>query len=281
MSCTARIKELYGTLSDTEQKVANFILENRDSVLESTTYHLAEVTDTSASSWVRFAQKLGYKGFTALKVDLASDTEDPVADSLMNVLIEETDSFDVLAQKIQHISMSGMERAYKLLNVKLMSEAVQRIKHSRRIFIIGIGGSGVMCNDLMHKLSRIGRMVHYHDDSHVLLAQLAHIQKDDVLIAISYSGETDVVVTAARKAKEVGAAIIAITKYDLKTPLAQLADYNLFIPVDETNIRLGSIASRNATFVITDLLYYGVAQDNFEQTLDRLVASRNLIKDIR
>lgn len=280
MSCVVRIKELYNTLSDTELKIADFILNNRQIVLESSSHHLAELTETSASSWVRFSKKLDYKGFTALKVGLASDTDEDLEDQLMNVLIDESDSFEVLTRKVQHISISVMEQTYRILNIQLMTEAVQCINQSKRIFIIGIGGSAIMCSDLMQKLSRIGRTVCFHEDSHVLLAQLAHIQPEDVLITVSYSGETDVVIAAAKKAKEVGAPIIAITKYDVKTTLAQLADYGLFIPVEETNLRLGSIASRNATFVVTDLLYYGVAKGNFDETLQRLVASRDLVRNL-
>lgn len=198
----------------------------------------------------------------------------------MNVLINKSDSFEVMTKKIQHISTTVMEQTYKLVNVQLMMEAVHCINNSNRIFQIGIGGSAIMCNDLMHKLSRIGRTVSFHEDSHVLLAQLANIQPDDVLIAISYSGETDVVNAAVKKAKQVGSPVIAITKYDVKTTLAQFADYNLFIPVEENNIRLGSISSRNATFVITDLLYYGIAKENFDETLQRLVGSRDIIQSL-
>lgn len=281
MSCTSRIKELYNTLSDTEIKIADFILNNRQVVLDSSTHYLAELTETSASSWVRFAKKLDYKGFTALKVGLAADTEEESEDQLMNLLISKSDSFEVLARKVQHISLSVMEQTYKLLNIQVMTEAVQCINQSKRIFIIGIGGSAIMCNDLMQKLSRIGRTVIFHDDSHVLLAQLAHITSEDVLIAVSYSGETDVVTLATKKAKEAGAPIVAITKYNVKTTLAQLADYGLFIPVEETNLRLGSIASRNATFVVTDLIYYGIAKGNFDETLQKLVVSRDLIQDLK
>ncbi|UUX35174.1 MurR/RpiR family transcriptional regulator [Fundicoccus culcitae] len=282
MSCTTRIRELYDSFSETELKIADFILDNRESVLDSSTHELADLTKTSASSWVRFSKKLGYKGFTALKVDLASDTvEKPEENQLMNVFIDAGDSFEVLTKKVQYISMSIMEKTYNLLNIKLMSEAVDAINKSNRIFIIGIGGSAIMCNDLMQKLSRIGRTVFFHDDSHILLAQLANLTPDDIVIAVSYSGKTDVVLYAAEKAKEVGTPVIAITKYDVKTSLSQIADFNLYIPVEETNLRLGTISSRNATFVITDLLYYGVAKDNFDDTLQSLVASRKIIDNLK
>ncbi|RLE52646.1 MAG: 6-phospho-3-hexuloisomerase, partial [Candidatus Methanomethylicota archaeon] len=55
------------------------------------------------------------------------------------------------------------------------------------------------------------------------------LEKNDLLRAISGSGTTRLVVTAAQIAKEVGASIVAITSH-AESPLGRLADYLMIIP---------------------------------------------------
>ena len=70
MSCIYKIKEATSSFTSTEKRIAEYILEHRTETIEASVQQLAEVTDTSAAAWIRFSQKLGYKGLTALKVDL-------------------------------------------------------------------------------------------------------------------------------------------------------------------------------------------------------------------
>ena len=77
-----------------------------------------------------------------------------------------------------------------------------------------------------------------------------------------------------------GARIVGVTKYNLKSTLSILSDIRLFVPVEEKEIRLGSIASRNSLLTITDLLYYGIAKTDFNVTKDLLVRTRQFIKEV-
>lgn len=149
---------------------------------------------------------------------------------------------------------------------------------AHRLFLCGIGGSGVVCMDLVHKLTRINRPVTYDRDTHILMAQMAHCMPGDVVLVVSYSGSTHSVNQMAYLAKEQGAKIIAITGHNLKAPLVSLADICLFIPQDEKEIRLGSVTSRDGSLIITDLLYYGVAQRQFHATKEHLVKTRKMIR---
>ena len=77
--------------------------------------------------------------------------------------------------------------------------------------------------DLYQKLSRIGKTAIYSMDNHVQTSTLVGIQKEDVLIGISYSGETKCVLESCRIAKEAGAFVIGVSQLG-KTSLSKLAD---------------------------------------------------------
>ena len=279
MSCIYKIKQSSSSFTATEKRIADYILNNREQALEFTAQKLAEVTNTSAAALIRFSKKLGYMGITAMKLDLAKDEDEN--DELFNVLIDEKDSIELMVKKVQKISERNIQQTYKLLNISNLNEAIDKVKQARNIYIIGIGGSGIVCMDFMQKLTRINRNVVYHEDFDVLLARLAHITKEDILIAISYSGETQMVNLAVDYAKENNVSVIAITQYNVKSTLSKKADIKLYTPIEEKELRLGAISSRNAALVLTDLIYYGLAKDNFDKTKLDLTKTRSLIHKLK
>ena len=279
MSCIYKIKQSSSSFTATEKRIAEYILNNREQALEFTAQKLAEETDTSAAALIRFAQKLGYMGITAMKLDLAKDEDE--SDELFNVLIEENDSIELMVKKVQKISELNIQQTYKLLNITNLNNAIDKVKQAKNIYLIGIGGSGIVCMDFMQKLTRINRNVIYHEDFDVLLARLAHIDKEDILIAISYSGETQMVNLAVDYAKEKYVSVIAITQYNVKSTLSKNADIKLYTPIEEKELRLGAISSRNSALVLTDLIYYGIAKENFNETKSDLTKTRSLIHKLK
>ena len=129
-------------------------------------------------------------------------------------------------------------------------------------------------------MTRIHQNVMYDRDLHTLMPRIAQLDKNDVVLVISYNGETESVNSIAKVAKTMGARIVGVTKYNLKSTLSTLSDIRLFVPVEEKEIRLGSIASRNSLLTITDLLYYGIAKTDFNVTKDLLVRTRQFIKEV-
>lgn len=279
MSCTFKIKEAKSSLTSTEQKIGDFILLHKEETIHASAQELAERTKTSAAAIVRFAKKIGYKGFTALKVDLAKDNDD--IEQSFDTLILEEDAVETLIKKAQRTNYQIADQTYKLINPSNLEHAIQALLGAKNIYLFGVGGSGIVCNDLQHKLTRINRNVIYHEDTHILMARTALIDCDDVSLAISYSGETNEINTAMKYAKSMGATTIAITQFNHKSTLSKLVDIVLHIPIEEKELRLGAITSRNSSFVLTDLLYLGIAKSNLRVTKESLVKTRNLIQEIK
>ena len=278
MSCLFKIKEASSSFTSTEKRIADYILQDSEKVVEASAQELAKESETSPAAWIRFSKKLGYKGLTALKVDLAKDDKD--SDDLYQVLIEENDSIETMVRKVQKISQRTIEQTYKLLSPDSLKSAIQHLLNAENIYLIGMGGSGIVCNDMMQKLTRLHRPVIYHEDVHVLLARIAHMKPTDVLVAISYSGETPLVNAAVKYAKKIGTPIIAITQYNVKSSLSKEADIKLYMPLEEKELRLGAILSRNASLILTDLIYYGIAKENVEETKQALVKTRKLLQEV-
>jgi DNA-binding MurR/RpiR family transcriptional regulator len=278
MSCIYKIQEGMASYTPTEKKIAKYILQNSNEVVQSSAQALGSVVGVSAAAVIRFSHKLGYRGFTALKVDLARDSSKEAMN--FDDVIEEEDSMETVVNKAKNLNMMLQDQAYRLLNAENLAQAVQALLKCQTIYLFGVSGSGIVCMDFMEKLSRINRRVVYHNDFHDQLASAAHMSSQDVAIAISYSGKTHEVNTAMKVAKETGAVTIAVTQFR-KTPLSKLSDILLYVPTTERELRLGAIASRNASLIVTDLLYLGLAKSNMKQTKEYLVKTRNAINKLK
>ena len=280
MSSIYRIKENMGTYTDTELRIANYILENKEYVITLSSQKLAEAVDSSAAAVVRFSKKIGYKGFTHLKVELAKSKEDIEVIDSINRLITQDDSVQTMIQKSKFGNAETFDKTYKLLDVDQLVKAIETLKGARRIYLLGIGGSSLPAQDLYQKLTRIDKQVLYFDDFHLMVSAMTHINQHDVVIAFSYSGMTREILIAQREATEGGACVIAVTQVG-RNDLSRYADIVLHIPKEESELRLGSIASRFSMLAVSDLLYLGVAKDDIDSTRKKLVASRQSVKTIR
>lgn len=276
MSCMVKIKESLSTFTKTERKIGEFILENREEFIYGSAQAIASKIGTSAAAIVRFSKMMGFSGLPAMKVDLASSLDEEISVDLTEA-IEEADSFETFLRKAHQNYMHNIEKTFELIHIKQLEEAIDKICHARRIYLFGIGASGVVCLDLYHKLTRIGYDVIYNMDTHTQLASTSHMNEQDVCIGISYSGENKEVLFPMEYAKNHHVTTIGVSKIS-KNKLTKQCDYMFYVPSQEKNLRAGAIASRNATFLITDLLYLGVSKMNYKKTKEDLTSTRLMIQ---
>lgn len=277
MSSIYRIKENMGNYTATERKIADYILENKEYVISSSAQKLAVQIETSAAAIVRFSKRIGYDGFTHLKVELAKDRSED--DEGFDNIIRQSDSIQTLVKKLEYENQTTFKNTYSLLNAKNLEMAIEKANKAKRIFIFGIGGSGIVASDLYQKLVRINVNVIYHQDFHLQISALTHAEKDDVSIALSYSGETKEIISAQKIAYEKGLCTISITQTG-RTPLDRYSDFVFNIPKEEAELRLGSIASRFSMFALTDLIYLGIARKDTIDIRERIINTRKTIKKL-
>ncbi len=111
--------------------------------------------------------------------------------------------------------------------VNSMIETLLKVYESngkKRILVMGAGRSGLVGRAFAMRLLHLGYNAYVLGDTIV-----PSIGEGDVVIAISGSGRTKLIVTAAEAAKQVRATVVAITSYP-DSPLGKLADVVVEIP---------------------------------------------------
>jgi 6-phospho-3-hexuloisomerase len=101
---------------------------------------------------------------------------------------------------------------------------VTAILAAPRVYVLGLGRSGLIGRMFAMRLMQIGREAHVVGD-----VTTPAIAQGDLLIALSGSGRTETVLHLARKAQGYGARVLAITA-DAAAPLAELADLAVIVP---------------------------------------------------
>ncbi|GAA0695684.1 MULTISPECIES: MurR/RpiR family transcriptional regulator [Clostridium] len=274
MSYILKIEQHFEDFTQSERKIAKYILENRQDVITLSTQEIGILTDTSPASVVRFSRTLGYEGFQDLKLEIAK-TQNQDEEKIIDDIIEEGDSIEEVVQKVANQGINTINNTVALLNIEDFEMAINEIKKAKNIYLFGVGASAIVAMDLQHKLLRINKIAVFHPDANIQLAMSVHANKGDLVIGISYRGRSKDVNNSIRRAKANGASCLSITKYG-NNPLADLCDINLRVPNVEKELRVGAIASRMAQLMVTDILFLGIAKDNFEEVEKYLKSTKKM-----
>lgn len=271
MSLKSRIQDAYPSLTQSERIIADYFVSHENEVVSGSAKELSERIGTSAATIVRFARTLGYSGLPALKMDLVIDEKKSVPDLTQE--LEQGESIARLVQMTYSHRVRNLESTRELVDDAAVDALCRRILSARTVYLAGVAGSGTVCDDFCQKLNRIGIPAVYSADSHVQLFSLSGIHPEDVLLAVSYSGETRSILECAGVAHEKGAYVAGISRLG-KTPLSRIADQMFYLPVQEKTLRAGAIASRDASFFVTDLIYLTLVSRNLEK-MKKVLAETN------
>jgi len=134
--------------------------------------------------------------------------------------------------------------------------AVELLKCCRgRVILTGMGKSGIICHKIAATLSSTGTASFFLHPAEATHGDLGKLQSDDVVVALSYSGETDEILRLLETIRGLGARLIAITGTPSST-LAQAADVSLDCSVIEEACPLNLVptASTTAALALGDAL---------------------------
>lgn len=271
MNCLVQIKESENSFTQTEKHIAKYIIDHASEIPYYSAQVLAQKTETSPAAVIRFSKKLGFKGFSELKIGLASSGQNQ--EENIDTVVQETDDLKTLIQKCCQLNTSTVEKTYQLINDKILQQAIDLVRKAHTVYLFGVGSSAIVANDLSIKLLRIGKKAIFNSDIHVQLTFAECMKKNDLAIIISYSGKTAGLVDIAKELKQAHIPIIAITQ-NSNNGISKNADISLFVPLEENELRIGAISSRNASLIVTDLLYYGVFKQNLDKNKERLLKTR-------
>ena len=261
MSAFSKLKAIREQLSANEQKLADFVLASANALRDLSSQELASVVGVSQSSVVKFAQKLGFKGYPALKLAVIDDLSKQYPNKKVHGSIKLSDSYEQMADKLVASKVDVLQQTKALNEVVAFEQAVEHLRSSKRVLLAGVGGSALVAKDFAYKLQKLGIVAIAESDAHAQLAMAATLAPQDLVFAISESGMTREVVNVVNAAADNQAQIISLTKFG-PNQVADKAGVRLYSVGEEVSTRISSILARTAQELVIDMLFIALTQSS-------------------
>lgn len=269
-----RIQQARSRLNPSERAVAEYVLRHTESVVHLSITQLAEQVGVSEATVVRFARRLGLRGYHDLKIHLALEVV-PRPQHLHEA-ISEKDDLETAVRKSFAASIQTLEKTLATLNFADLRRAIDILASARRVIVVGVGGSAPVAADAVHKLLKVGIHAIVHVDPHMAAMAASILEPGDVMLGISHSGSTQDVVDALALARKRGASTIVISS-DIRAPIDRVADVKLRRVSQETYVRIESSSSRIGDLAIVDALVLGLMLRDPAQAFEYIQRTREAI----
>ncbi len=268
-------------LTDSEAKVARWVLAHPHDVLTLTVRELAERAEASEGAVMRMCHSLQIDGYNTLKVLLTADIVRGETSSReypeLNPDVSFRDTMDAYMQSAQ----KTVRETLGSIEENTLQRVEDKLAHARRVLAYGVAASQVVAEDLSQKLMRLGYPVQWWPDIHTATMSTALLDSQDVLFLVSFSGYTKEVLDLAALASRQRATIVAITQLRPRNPLAELADIVFYVTAMEPAPRISATTSVLASILINGALTIWLANHQAALTYPRLKATEEAIRDHR
>ena len=239
---------------ESERKIGTYIIQHTAEVVDMTVGELAQACGVSDASVSRFCKKIDMKGFHHLKITLAKEISErgkeeeevsnhisvnDIGQSLKNILANK------VTEITQTVSMMDTEQLHAILN---------KLNTAKTVQFFAVGNTIPVAIDGAFKLNQIGIPAVSGTIWETQIGYTYNMTADDVVIAISNSGESTAVLRALEAAKSAGATTISITNSE-KSSAAQLSDYHITTATREKLFLDGYCFSRVSATTVIEILY--------------------------
>ncbi len=272
------LTDKYNGFTRAERKVADFIYSNKMEPLYMSISNLSESCGVADATITRFCRSLGFLGFNEFKLSLAKSIAAASAVNKYSMYGETdpTDSLGDLMKKVYMDTMEGISKTLEGLNEAAVSKAVDMLISADNVFCMGQGGSAPIAMDAYSRFLSVSPKFHWVVDSHLQSMTTSLLSPKDLLLYFSYSGATKDIMDVFKVAKQSGARIVLLTRFE-KSPASYLADQILLCLVNEGPLQAGSVVVKQAFLFIINVLFNEYCRRNEEESARKIEVSAKSI----
>jgi DNA-binding MurR/RpiR family transcriptional regulator len=261
MTAFAKLRTERGRMSAMDRRIADYILANAQLLRDYSSQQLADALKISQSSVVKFAQRLGFKGYPDLKLSITEEVARASAvDAVGGIAAPPSDDPDAArADALWQCKAAAARETCSLARGEALAEAASRIAAAEMLFVAGDGNDGEAARTFAGRIALLGHRAVAHGQSHDLLASLSAAAPRDVLVVICGhdGGEW---MRACREMRAAGGHVLVIARRPGR--LASAANASL------------AVAAHHADPHIEDLVYEAAMRHLLDDLFLRVVAAR-------
>jgi DNA-binding MurR/RpiR family transcriptional regulator len=233
------IHDRYENMSKSYQRIALFLTQNPNDVAVLSVNAIAQKCGIHASSFVRYAQSLGYKGFKELQLVFQRrlSTAAPGFDARVRALEDELGGvrqgdMGFLAGLVTR-DVASLQDMLATMNPAHLAEAAELMEQADTIYLVGQLRSEPVVELLRYVLTMLGKRTVLLDAGGGLATHMAKVARpDDLLFVVSFRFYATEVVNVAEETAARGVPIVAMTDSTL-SPYSKLARVLFAVPEHE------------------------------------------------
>lgn len=239
---------------ESERKIGTYIIQHTADVVDMTVGELAQACGVSDASVSRFCKKIDMKGFHHLKITLAKEISenDKGEEEISNHI-----SVNDIGQSLKNIlanKVTEITQTVSMMDTKQLYEILDKLNTARTVQFFAVGNTIPVAIDGAFKLNQIGIPAVSGTIWETQIGYTYNMTAEDVVIAISNSGESTAVLRALEAARSAGATTLSITNSE-KSSAAQLSDYHITTATREKLFLDGYCFSRVSATTVIEILY--------------------------
>ncbi len=249
-----KVKENYNNFTKTERRVADYLLENVNSIVFLSIHEIARRLNVGSGSIMRLATKLGYDGFASLKKDLtALIQEDLTPLDKFKLMLDDPNASPNTIEQIARNEVANINSLVNNFNEEKFNNIVNILSKAENIYTMGLGLSSHLANLTSYMMRRIGIKAFALNKLGITFSdQLMPAGKKDVLIAYSFPKYSPETIDAAKYFYENKAKVIGVTN-KLTAPVIQYSTEYMLVKSDSKYIA-GSLGA-------VSVLIYAIVND--------------------
>ena len=234
MDFTERIRDK--ELTKTEKIIADYILDNINTIGFSPLKDVAMACGVSDTSVIRFLRELGYDGYTDFKKSLNDKLIEQYHANLSPMQKFNQSKAQIttesIANEVFYNSINNLNNAYLSMDDKLLQSIADCLIASKSKYIAAFRGTSCCADYFWRKaIYFLPGLILCDKAESETIEKMVDISRDDCLMLFSFPRYSEISFTILELAKKRGAKIIVFTDR-LTSPLAPYADYLVTVNVN-------------------------------------------------
>ena len=213
----------------------DYLENNLDEIDNLTINNLAKKTHTSNASIIRLCHKVNCSGFPELKIKLIKERENQkYINNDFNFTFPFTPAYNLneIAKSMTDLYNNDLKLLYSSLDMEKVERIAKKIFFASRIFIFGIGDSGLTARSFINKVNKLNIYPIFASENDEADSNSQHLRKNDIALIVTYGTSNKDYAHVMRNLQNSDGQIIVITA-DRNSLLSKNSDYLLIIPDEE------------------------------------------------
>lgn len=208
-----RIEEKFKDLPKNQQKIADFFLVNFDRIPFLSVQEISESTHVSVASIVRFAQNLGFSGFSEIRDEISVLLQTEInSNKDLFPLIEMEEGDKNTLTEVANLDIQNINETLFMIDRRKFSSAVGMLASAEEVYTAGMGISYLLAEVLSYQLTQVGiKAKNFRNSWASFLEESLFIPDKGVLVVFSFPPYSPETIDLARSVKRRGIKVISIT----------------------------------------------------------------------